>query len=161
MCYLLICIVIAFLFFFAGRAYQMLFLENINQYQNHVNYQKRLFEEQIEINRQKGEKLDAFFVNRNIRRIVIYGLGPYYQEFLHDVSVQIFDEIFFSDGNPEACENEGKIYSKMELLQLDFDAVIVTSLSHYLDIREDLLKLGIEQDIYSYSDIVYNSSKER
>lgn len=110
---------------------------------------------------EKNISLSNYFKNNDIHDIVIYGLGSYYNNFIEKVSDFTFNHIYLSDGNVYK-QNEflEHIYTKWELLDLEFDIIIVTSVSHYLEIKKELLKLGISKEIISYSDLVYNAIKE-
>lgn len=149
--------------FLAGRIYQ--FFSNLRKMYlvDWLQYQKTLLADCLKTNRLEGLTLDAFFINRGYKNIVILGVGsPYYFNFMQDINLNIFENCLLADGNSDRIQRnfKEKIYSKEELADLDFDVIVVTSLSHFVEINRELKALGIEKEIVAYSDLLYNAAKE-
>lgn len=153
----------SFIAFFAGRVYQ--FFSNLRKryFSDWLQYQKTLLADCLRTSRLEGRTLDAFFINRGYKNIVILGVGAqYYFDFTQDINLDIFENVYLADGNRDAVQKnfEKKVYSKEELTDLEFDVIIVTSLSHFVEIDRELKALGIDKEIVAYSDLLYNAAKE-
>lgn len=151
-------IILVILAFFGGRLFEFLNGEKGREEIDRINYQKKL----LRIYEEKDIPLYHYFKNNKIRNIVIYGLGAYYKNFKDKIGDFKFDHIYLADGNVSDKQKAfpEHIYTKQELLDLKIDAVVVTSVSHYLEIKQELLELGISKEILSYSDLIYNAAKE-
>lgn len=151
-------IILCVICFFAGRLFEFLSNENEREEMDRLTYQKKM----LSVWEERIYSLSDYFKNNDIHKIAIYGLGFYYNNFMQKVTDVEFDEIYLSDGNALNKQKEFSehIYTKQELVNLDFDIVVVTSVAHYLDIKRELSDLGVEKDIISYSDLVYNAMKE-
>ena len=160
---LIICLLLSIIFFFLGRAYEFS-ANNKRQYPVHwLEYQTKCLQDAMNANKEKGRTLQPFFTNNEHKRIVVYGIGGIYFDFFSsDIDKQYFDEIYLADSNnAEYSKKLGKkIYAKEELLELLFDVIVVTSVSHFQEINNELKELGISKEIVSYSDLVFNASKE-
>lgn len=160
---LLLIFLFSFIAFFVGRVYQFCSGLRKRYFQDWLQYQKTLLSDCLRTNRLEGRTLDAFFINRGYKNIVILGVGAqYYFDFIHDTNLDIFEKIYLADGNRDGVEKnfEEKVYSKEEVIDLEFDVIVVTSLSHFAEIDRELKALGIEKEIVAYSDLLYNAAKE-
>lgn len=149
--------------FFAGRVYQFYSALRKRYFGDWLRYQKNLLSDCKKTNREEGRTLDAFFTNRGYKNIVILGIGAqYYFDFTRDINLDIFETVYLADGNRDTVQKnfEEKVYSKEELRDLEFDVIVVTSLSHFVEIDRELKKLGITKEIVAYSDLLYNAAKE-
>lgn len=150
------------IFFLLGRGYQFNVDNKKIHLENALIYQKKLFEMCREENRKNGRDVNAFFVNNGIKRIVIYGMGYYYNLFKEDIREDEFEAVYLADKNYAQLAKElGRhVYSPQEMKELDFDAVIVTPLPYFQEIARELRKQGLEKKIISYGDLVFNARKE-
>lgn len=123
---------------------------------------KTFLEEQRRKNHDKGLDLSVYFTNRGITKMVIFGCeGGYYHEFLEDLNISSFDKMYLADSNAKYMKDKGdKVYDTRELKELDFQCIVVTSISHFTEIKKTLRRNGIDKPIVGYSDLVFNLQKE-
>ncbi len=99
----------------------------------------------------------ATFFERN--KVAIYGLrGKYGHDFFEMIKGDVLVNVIYSDGNADTMNlfKGKKVYTKRELIEIDFDYLIILPLNHFSEIYDELLKEGIERDkICSMVDIMY------
>ncbi len=125
--------------------------------QNMLNYW-------IERNRNERRNMFLFFLNNNYYNIAIYGIsGIHYDSFIEDTMLRGFRNVYLADKYAvELSKQKGeKIYTKEELKALDLDAIVITSDTHFKEIKEELDALQLNTNIFSYRDLVYNLRKEK
>lgn len=125
--------------------------------QNMLNYW-------IERNRNERRNMFLFFLNNNYYNIAIYGVsGIYYDSFIQDTMMRGFRNVYLADKcAAELSKQKGeKVYTKEELKTLDLDAIVITSDTHFKEIKEELDALQLNASIFSYRDLVYNLRKEK
>lgn len=91
------------------------------------------------------------------KRIALYGKGKYMEELMHECEGYDIEFECVADrehSNPSACGIP--LVSPEELAQRNVDLIVVTSISHMLEIKEFLYNMKIDAEIISYLDIVYN-----
>ncbi len=159
---LIICLLLFILFFLLGRAYEFSSNNKRIYPKTWLDYQTKLLYAASNANQEEGRTLQPFFVNNDYKRIVIYAMGIYYDPFIQNINKEYFDEIYLADANNIQCSKKlgEKVYSKEELSKLSFDVIVVTSVAHFGEIAKELKELGITKEIVSYSDLVFNVSKE-
>lgn len=148
--------------FVGGRYYEFCSAEKNDYFDKYSDYQQNLLRNAVRDNRQNGRDFLAFFRNRNIKRIAVYGLGLWNKEFLQDIDKEYFDAIYYVDRDADVLSRKKgeRVYFPKELLDLDFDMVVITSVVFYKEIKKQLEDAGIQQEIWSYSELVYNVVKE-
>lgn len=121
-----------------------------------------VLEECRESNHNRGLDMNNYFVNRGFSRIVIYGLGRYYYDFIEDISADKYEKIYLADKNLEMIDmnQESKVFSLNDIDKLDYHCIVVTSVAHYDDIKRELLIKGVTKPIIAYSDLIFNLVKE-
>lgn len=156
---LFLILILCFFSFFWGRVFEFFVIEKRN-----YSVKKRMYS--IKLLREKEKQVSSianYFQNNNVKRIVVYGLGLYYNNFMERIKDCNFENIYLADGNA-LCKQEEfleKVYTKSELLCMDFDVIVVVAATvYYESIKEELKLLGIEKDIIAYSDLIYNDMKE-
>lgn len=120
------------------------------------------FSEQSEIVRQENIPLENYFVNRNLKRVVVYGLDRYYFELLENFDASGFETIYLGDCNKEDKQEllSQRVYTIDELVKESVDAVLITSVAHYGEIRREFEEKGMKCPMISYQDLIYNAKKE-
>lgn len=120
------------------------------------------FSKQSEIIRQENIPLENYFINRKMKRIAVYGLDRYYFELLDNFDVNRLETIYLGDRNKKDKQEllSRRVYTIDELVKESVDAVLVTSVAHYDEIRREFEKKGMECPMISYQDLVYNAKKE-
>lgn len=158
-CFLLLLFI---LFFFLGRTYEYLANNKRVLATSWLQYQTHHLYEAMKGNQEKGITLDGFFVNNSYKRIVIYAMGIYYNPLIENINKEYFDKIYLADANNIQLSKKlgQKVYAKEELPELSFDVIVITSVAHFQEIAEELKELGVTKEIVSYSDLVFNASKE-
>lgn len=109
-------------------------------------------------NNQGQKQLTEYFVLSQLNKIVIYGCGTLGQLFLNEIKDSSdVDVLYFIDKNAAGSENNGLSVIGLEDMDKinEADAVIITPISYYDEIEQDLLKAGLKTDIISLEDIVY------
>lgn len=163
MVYVVISVVGIMVGFLLGVFLTMKFCNKVNYQGRFERYQKQLFDSCMKENRSYGITLDGYFLRNQYRRVVVYGLGVYYEEFLKDISDGTFDEIHLADRSAKTLRIGGKrVYSITEVAERDFyDCIVVTSYNHAKEIEKELRELGVKKEIISYRDLVINATKEK
>lgn len=126
-----------------------------------IQYQN--FMECKQIIKQNNIPLENYFINRNQNRIAVYGLGQYYFEILLNFDTSKFETIYLGDRNKlDKQESVSQtVYTIDELVKEPIDAVLVTSILYYDEIRKEFTeRKGMKCPIISYEDLVYNAKKE-
>lgn len=125
-----------------------------------IQYQN--FMECKQIIKQNNIPLENYFINRNQNRIAVYGLGQYYFEILLNFDTSKFETIYLGDRNKlDKQESVSQtVYTIDELVKKPIDAVLVTSILYYDEIRKEFTEKGMKCPIISYEDLVYNAKKE-
>lgn len=111
-------------------------------------------------NKYNGKSMTAYFIDNKINSIAIYGMGSlgelFYQEIKNsDIKVSYFidknaDELYYGADDIKVTDIEGI------LDQEEVDAIIVTPVYDYEDISNELFLIGVDVDIISLEDIVYD-----
>ena len=160
--YIVIGIIGIFVGFLIGALFAMKISEKVMYQGRFERYQKQLFDSCMSENRNHKIALDGYFLRNNYKRIVVYGLGVYHEEFLKDISENLFDEIYLADRSARTLSgNNRRVYSITEVATQDFyDCIVVTSYNHAKEIEKELRELGVKKDIISYRDLVINATKE-
>lgn len=155
----IICILGSYVY---GRYSEFCYSEKMKYFDKYPEYQQTMLRKAIKNNRENGRNLLAFFKNRDIRSIAVYGLGAWKNEFSQDIDEKYFDNVYYVDKNAAFFNKEKniKVYLPEELPNLNFDICVVTSVVYYKEIRKQLKRLGIMQDVCCYSELVYNAVKE-
>lgn len=148
--------------FLIGALLAMKLSERIMYQGRFERYQKQLFDSCMGENRSHNITLDGYFLRNNYKHIVVYGLGVYHEEFLKDISENVFDGIYLADRSARTLSgNNRRVYSITEVATQDFyDCIVVTSYNHAKEIEKELRELGVKKDIISYRDLVINATKE-
>lgn len=152
------------IFFISGGAAALYLYNRLSSQNNYNGYQKRLFEQCFRENELYSITLDGYFTRNNYRKIVIYGLGAYYHEFLDNITPENFENILLSDKGAASMSSSGKyeIILPHELINNNvYDVIVVTSLNHGTEIVNELRQLGIQKPIITYHGLVLNAAKER
>ncbi len=156
-------IFLAVLSFFAGRLYEFFRLMAIMREQSRAGYLIGILSQCEKDNEMAGRWLDPYFHNNRYKKIVIYGVGgKYYENFRNHIRDEMFDEIFLMDSNVEKVQKSFSehVYCREDLKTLTYDAIVVTSVSHFMEIQDELLSVWGGKNIVSYTDIVFNAYKE-
>ena len=104
--------------------------------------------------KQKGKKLDDFFVKNSIKTVAIYGMG--------EMGTRLYEEL--KNGNVEVKyaidKNADSTYSELKVIETedirdDVDAIVVSAIFAFDEIREELEK-KVNCQILSLDDIVYS-----
>ena len=117
-------------------------------------------------NKENQLNMEQFFINRGYRNILIYGLGKYYYDFINDFDILDFDHIYLGDrfGSEKMNELGEKVYSMDEIEKQNIlskiDVIVITSISNFIPIQNELKGIGAGCDILSYEDLVYNLRRE-
>lgn len=129
-----------------------------------LSKEKRLvvLEECRKSNHDRGFDMSNYFTNRGFSRIVVYGLGRYYYDFMDDICTDKFEQIYLADKNSETIDTDqkSKVFSLNDIDKLDYHCIVVTSIAHYNDIKRELLIKGVTKPIIAYSDLIFNLVKE-
>lgn len=154
---------VVFVSFCAGGICAVKIYDKMRQQGGFESYQKRLFDSCMRENREHGVKLDGYFLRNGYKRIVVYGMGVYQQEFLNDISPDNFDAVFLADKSARTLNKENeKVYGLEEVARQDFyDAIVVTSYNHAKEIEKELREAGVKKEIISYRTLVMNATKEK
>lgn len=109
-------------------------------------------------NNQNKKHLAKYFELNDIHKVVIYGSGTLGQLLLNEIkNFSDVNVLYFVDKN--ANSNENKEITVIGLEDIDklneADVVIITPISYYDEIEQDLLKAGLNKDIISLEDIIY------
>lgn len=120
------------------------------------------FSEQSEIVRQENIPLENYFVNRNLKRVVVYGLDRYYFELIENFDLSKFEKVYLGDRSKEEKQEllSQRVYTIDELVKESVDAVLITSVAHYDEIRREFEEKGMKCPMISYQDLIYNAKKE-
>ena len=156
-------IFLVILSFFAGRFYGFFRFMAIMREQNRAGYLISILSQCEKDNEMMGRWLDPYFHNNGYKKIVIYGVGgEYYENFRNHIRDEMFDEIFLMDSNVEKVQKSisEHIYCREDLKTLKYDVIVVTSVSHFMEIQDELLGVWGAKNIVSYTDIVFNAYKE-
>lgn len=125
------------------------------------HYQKYLFDVCREENQKASIKLDGYFIRKGYKNVVVYGMGMYCEEFINNISVGLFHNLYYADTNIRSL-GRAKVYSLEELKNQDFyDVIVITSYNHASEIEKQLQSIGISRDIISYRDLIINAPRER
>ena len=151
-------------FFISGGAAALYLYNRLSSQNNYNGYQKRLFEQCAKENELHNINLDGYFTRNGYKKIVIYGLGVYYHEFLDNIIPENYENILLSDKGAASMSSSGhyEIILPHELLNNDiYDVIVVTSLNHGTEIVNELRQAGIQKPIITYHELVLNAAKER
>lgn len=109
-------------------------------------------------NSQNKKYLAEYLELSQINKVAIYGNGTLGQLFLKEIKgTSDIDVLYMIDKNAAGSENDGLPVIGLEDISKinEADAVIITPISYYDEIEQDLLKAGLVTDIISLEDIVY------
>lgn len=160
---LIIVVLIMIVTFFAGRLYELFAGQKRRYNREYMAYQRKLLLNCEKENIKNDIFLDSIFVNNQYKRIVIYGIrGENYTKFRERCREEFFDAIYLADSYADDLRDafDEPIYNKQQMKDLEFDAIVVTSVIHFSEIDKDLRAMGISEVIWSYRDIVLNAAKE-
>lgn len=156
---ILLCFIVVFTW---GRVVEFLRIENVREQSEKYYYQMKKFTECEANNKEHGYDFSLFFKRKGYKRIVIYALGVWGDHLLNELNIHDFEEIIYADGRAsEIGEKDGKkVCSAIELLNLNYDVIVVSSLFYYEEIKVMLRKLGITKEIVGYNELVFNAMRE-
>lgn len=126
---------------------------------NHLYYMLCL---QWLTNKNDNEKLDQFLLNKNIKRIAIYGkgaLGELLCEELYgsDLEVVCYIDQLADDLQKQICQIPVISINDAKSLE-PFDAVIVTPCYYFEQIKADWRNLGLSGTVLSLEELLYKES---
>lgn len=125
-------------------SFQLDSLTDLHEYCKKQNKKKKL---------SCGQYLQQF----SHKKIALYGKGPYMLELLQQCDkYDIKFECVADRDCREAAVQGIPLVSPEQLVQMDCDVIIITSISHFYEIKEYLEKQRVQAEIISYLDIVYN-----
>lgn len=87
----------------------------------------------------KGEKLVTYFHNNNYRNIAIYGMGEIGNRLYEELENTEIEVVYGIDSNSNSAYGKVDIYSIDDKMP-EVDAIIVTPIFAYQDIKENLEK---------------------
>lgn len=110
-------------------------------------------------NKNQNKDISVYFKDHNIKIIAIYGMGTMGELFYEDIKKTQVKVSYFIDRNAE------EIYSGLDNIpvvsiehmddQDSVDAIIVTPVFDFNEIRTDLEKNGIDKEIISLEDVIF------
>ena len=105
----------------------------------------------------------VFFKSRSA---VIYGVrGKYGSDFFHIINdLSSIDSLFLCDGNAKEFRTyrEMYVYEKNEIVNENFDYLVILPLNHYFEIRKEFISLGVNSSkICSLVDVILYLKLER
>lgn len=104
----------------------------------------------------KNNDVMCFFKDHNYSSCIVYGLGAYYQTFLdmldqERITIYLCDKKAYGD----------KIYSPSQIGDINADIIVVTAISYFEEIANELRTLyGEKREIFSFQDILFYAAKE-
>lgn len=130
-------------------------LENENKWKEMSNKHFELFllmNEWVKI-KQQGKEIASYLIELNISRIAIYGMSYVGETLLRELENSEIQVIYGIDQKADS------LYSDIDMITMedsfsDVDAVIVTAITYFDEIKEELSK-KIECPIISLEDLVY------
>ena len=104
--------------------------------------------------KQKGKKLDDFFVKNSIKTVAIYGMGEMGTRLYEELKNSNVEVKYAIDKNADSTYSELKVI-ETEDIRDDVDAIVVSAIFAFDEIREELEK-KVNCQILSLDDIVYS-----
>jgi len=109
-------------------------------------------------NNQNNKKITEYFLLRQINKVVIYGNGTLGMLLLNEIkNSSDVDVLYIVDKNVSNSKNTQVPVIGLEDIEKinEAEVVIVTPISYYDEIEQDLLDAGLTIDIVSLEDIIY------
>lgn len=111
------------------------------------------------LNKNDGKDVGKYFEENNYKTIAIYGMGTMAELFYEEVKKAEVKVAYFIDKNAEELYYGLDDISVIKLddvsSQEKVDAIIVTPIYDFDKIEEDLENKGVEADIISLEDVIY------
>lgn len=112
------------------------------------------------VNKNEGKSIDSYFKNFQYKNIAIYGIGTLGELFFEEIKHSDLKISYFIDKNCNelfcAADEIATISPDQISSQEQVDAIIVTPISSFDEITDDLIKAGVTCEIVSLEDVIYD-----
>lgn len=105
--------------------------------------------------KQEGKAISDYFEENNYKKIAIYGMGYAGSRLLDDLKGTDIEVVYAVDRKVGSISAKTELISKEEILkQPEVDAIVVTAITFFTDIEEELCDV-VDCPIISLEDIIF------